>query len=76
MVPEIDIHRAANPLVKQHGEFAPLRAAERAGRLLEAGDVGGERAWPQILKAVEGLLAKRPAPGQRVHWRPSARRPA
>jgi hypothetical protein len=27
----------------------------------------GERVWQRILKAVDELLAKRPAPGQKVH---------
>ena len=39
----------------------------RADELLDQGDLGGERVWLRILKAVEELLAKRPAPCQKVH---------
>ena len=37
MIPELDIYRAAKLLIDQHGEDAPIRAAERADELLEAG---------------------------------------
>lgn len=67
MTTGLDIHRAANPVVKQHGELAPLREAQRADELLEAGDLDGERVWLRILKSVEEFLAKRPAPGHKVH---------
>ena len=30
MIPDLDIHRAANVLVKRHGEDAPIEAAMRA----------------------------------------------
>lgn len=51
----------------QRGKLAPFHAAERADQLLETGYLDGERVWLRILKAVEELLAKRPAPGQKVH---------
>ncbi len=37
MIPEIDIFRSANALVKPHGSDAPIHAAMRADRLLEVG---------------------------------------
>lgn len=39
----------------------------RADKLLDQGDLDGERVWLRILKAVEELLAKQPGPGQKVH---------
>jgi hypothetical protein len=36
-----DIYRAAKLLVDQHGEDAPIRAAERSDELLEKGDTEG-----------------------------------
>ena len=30
MIPDLDIYRAANALVKRHGEDAPIQAAMRA----------------------------------------------
>jgi len=44
-----DIYRAAKLLIDQHGENAPLRAAERADQLLEAGDMIGATTWRRIL---------------------------
>ncbi len=41
MIPDLDIFRSANFLVKQHGEDAPIHAAMRADAMLEAGDLGG-----------------------------------
>ena len=39
MIPDRDIYRSANLLVKQHGEDAPIGAAMRADKLLEAGQI-------------------------------------
>ncbi len=62
MIPEIDIYRSALPLIKQHGEDAPIHAAMRADELLEAGDLAGCAVWKRILRAIEELLSKeRPA---------------
>ena len=55
MTSDPDIYRAAKLLVDQHGEDAPLRAAERADQLLEAGDMIGATTWRRILKAIEEL---------------------
>lgn len=41
MIDEIDIWRTANLLLKQHGETAWFKAAQRADELLEAGDIAG-----------------------------------
>ena len=38
MIPDLDIYRSANLLVKQHGQDAPIHAAMRADAMLEAGD--------------------------------------
>ncbi len=55
MTSDPDIYRAAKLLIDQHGEDAPLRAAERAEALLEAGDMIGAVTWRRILAAVEEL---------------------
>ena len=41
MTSNLDIYRAAQALVKQHGQDAPIQAAMRADELLEMGDVEG-----------------------------------
>jgi len=55
MTDDPDIFRAAKLLIDQHGENAPLRAAERADQLLEAGDMIGATTWRRILAAIEEL---------------------
>ncbi len=40
MIPDLDIYRTANVLVKQHGEDAPIHAAMRAARRYRPGLAG------------------------------------
>ncbi len=63
MIPDLDIYRSAQVLVKHHGEDAPIRAAMRADALLEAGDLDGLAVWKRILRAVGELLSKERPPG-------------
>ena len=55
MTADIDIYRTANELIKQHGEDAPIHAAMRADKMLEAGDLDGLANWNRILRAIEEL---------------------
>ena len=48
MTSDLDIYRAANELIKQHGGEAPIHAAMRADELLEAGDMDGKAVWMRI----------------------------
>ena len=66
MIPDLDLYRSANLLVKQHGEDAPIYAAMRADRMLEKGDLDGLEVWKRILQAVEELQKVGPEPGTRV----------
>ncbi len=62
MIPDLDIYRSANLLVRLHGQDAPIQAAMRAGELLDKGDLDGYAVWKRLVKAVEELLSKeRPA---------------
>ncbi len=63
MIPDLDIYRSANVLVKRHGEEAPIQAAMRADAMLEAGDMEGCAALKRVLKAVEEMLSKERPPG-------------
>ncbi len=67
MIPDLDIYRSANVLVKRHGQDAPIHAAMRADAMLEAGDLGGYATWKRILKAVEELQGSEPKSGEAVH---------
>jgi hypothetical protein len=55
MIPDLDIYRAAKLPIDQHGQDAPIRAAERADHLLEAGDIDGAAIWRTIMGAIEEL---------------------
>ncbi len=67
MIPDLDIYRSANLLVKQHGEDAPVEAAMRADAILNKGDPDGYGVWKRILRAVKELQETKPGPGTRAH---------
>ncbi len=56
MIPDLDIFRAANALVKRHGQDAPIETAMRADAMLEKGDPEGYAVWKRDLKAVGGCI--------------------
>jgi hypothetical protein len=64
MVDDPDIYRAAKLVIDQHGDDAAIRAAERADKLLEDGDIDGALVWRRILAAIEEL---QPAEAGRNH---------
>lgn len=66
MIPNRDIYRAANVLVRKHGSEATLQAAMRADELLDRGDLDGAAVWRKIVKAVEELLSTERPTGSRV----------
>ncbi len=51
MIPDLDIYRSAQVLVKHHGQDAPIEAAMRADATLEKGDLDGYAVWRRILRA-------------------------
>ncbi len=53
--------------MEQHGEDAPIHAAMRADAVLEKGDLDGVLVWKRILRAVEELVRKEPAKGERIN---------
>jgi len=57
MIPDIDIWRAANLLIQQHGGDAEIIAAQRADLMLERADRDGQRVWMRIRQAVAELQA-------------------
>lgn len=58
MIPDLDIYRTANVLVKKHGQDAPIHAAMRADAMLEKGDLDGYAVFKRVVKATEELLSK------------------
>ena len=67
MTSDLDIYRAANELIKQHGDKAPIHAAMRADELLEAGDLDGKAVWVRIMKAIGELLSEKQTDGAAIH---------
>ena len=55
MTLDIDIWRAANLIMKQHGENAEILAAQRADLMLERGDPEGRVVWLRIRRAIAEL---------------------
>ncbi len=62
MIPDLDIYRSANLLLKQHGQDAPIHTAMRADAMLDKGYLDGCAVWKRILRAVEELLTKERPP--------------
>jgi hypothetical protein len=60
VIPEIDIWRAAQLLLKRHGERALDESAARADELALAGDDDGAATWRRIMAAVVQLANKTP----------------
>lgn len=57
MVPEIDIWRAANLLIRQHGDVAEIVAARRADELLDRDDRDGQMIWQRIRRTIAELTS-------------------
>ena len=55
MIDDPDIFRAAKLMIDQHGIDAPIRAAQRADKLLDDGDMDGAAVWRRILAAIDEL---------------------
>jgi hypothetical protein len=62
VIPEIDIWRAANLMLKRHGEKALEESTMRAAELAAAGGDNGAAIWRRITDAV-GQLANNTPPG-------------
>ena len=60
MIPEIDIWRAAQLMIKRHGEKALDESAARADELALAGDDDGAATWRRIMGAVTQLANETP----------------
>ena len=59
MLPDIDIWRAANQWIKQHGTDAAAQAVTMADKLAAEGDEEGQRTWLGIITAIEWLQDNR-----------------
>jgi hypothetical protein len=60
VIPEIDIWRAANLMLKRYGEKAAEESATRADELAAGGDNHGAATWRRITNAVRQLANNSP----------------
>ncbi len=67
MIPDLDIYRSANVIVKQHGQDAPIHAAMKADATLEAGDLDGYAVFKRILRTIEEIQGTEPKSGEAIH---------
>ena len=58
-ISDLDIYRAANLLICQHGGEAPIEAARKADLMLDRGDMEGRGVWLRIKRAIGELQAPR-----------------
>jgi triphosphoribosyl-dephospho-CoA synthetase len=64
MTSDLDIWRAANLLIKRHGDDAAVMAVQRADELLAKGDVEGQIVWKRIVNAINEWQRIGPAPDE------------
>jgi hypothetical protein len=67
MVPELDVYRTAQLLVRNHGADAPIRAAMQHDALLDRGDPDGAGVWKRVLAAIDVLLDTRSRDSLALH---------
>ena len=61
MIPEIDIWRVANLMLKRYGEDAQAESAKRADEFAEIVDEGGAAIWRRVTRAAAELANTTPS---------------
>ena len=60
MIPEIDIWRVANLMMKRYGDAAMAESARLAEELADNGDLAGVAVWLRVLDAIRQLAITTP----------------
>jgi hypothetical protein len=60
VLPEIDIWRVANLMLKRYGDNAETESARRVDELAESGDDAGVAVWMRIIDATGQLASTTP----------------
>src|SRR6516225_4572548 len=60
MIPDINIWRVANLMLKRYGDLAEVESARRADELWEVGDAAGAAVWRRVMGAVRRLVNMTP----------------
>jgi hypothetical protein len=66
MIDDIDVYRAAQLVMQQHGNDAADFASDYADELLATGDVEGSVVWTKIVRAIDEIQAL-PRPGDPIN---------
>ena len=61
MIPEIDIWRVANLMMKRYGDAAVAESVRLAEELADNGDLAGVAVWLRVLDAVRQLAETTPS---------------
>ena len=48
----------ASMMLRQHGELAPLKVAERIGELAAVSEKGGVTLWREVAQRLDALMAQ------------------
>ena len=67
MLSDLEIYRAAQATIDQHGDGAGLHAAQRADALMAEGDMEGRRVWHRIEDAINELQRRSRSTGEPIH---------
>jgi hypothetical protein len=57
VISDLDVWRAANSLIPQHGADAEPEAARLVDLIFDRGDRQGQRVWRRIRRAIKALRA-------------------
>ena len=61
MIPDINIWRVVNLMIKRYGDEADIESALRTDKLWEVGDAGGVAVWRSVMGAVRQLVNLTPS---------------
>jgi hypothetical protein len=61
VIPEIDIWRVANLMLKRYGDNAEVESARRADEFAATGDIDGAAVWCRIVDAIGQLANTTPS---------------
>ena len=63
MISELDIYRAANLLIRHHGQEAEIEATRKADLMVDRADIEGRSVWLRIRRAIIEMQAPQTGPG-------------
>jgi len=64
VIPDIDIWRCANVMIKRYGKDAAVEAAQRADTMLDKGNMDGCRVMKRFVKAIAEMERTERAVGE------------